>query len=66
MRIVQILANLKQKNSDSILNLLNDSSHLQAMCNFVFAQIIFVITLQFLEYVLRMLMVFCNWSFSSE
>ena len=60
MIIVQILANLKQKNSDSILNLLNDSSHLQALRNFVFAEIIFVIALQFLEYVLRMLMVFCK------
>ena len=29
--IVQMLANLKQKSSDSILNLLNDSSHLQAV-----------------------------------
>ena len=57
---VQMLANLKQKNSDSILNLLNVSSNWQALCNFVFAQILFVITLQFLEYVINILTVFCN------
>ena len=60
MIIVQMLADLKQKSSDSILNLLTDSSHLQAMCNFVFAQIIFVITIQFLDNVISILMVFCN------
>ena len=50
---LQMLAKLKQKNSESFLNLLKDSSHLQAICNLVFAQIFFVITSQFLELVLK-------------